>query len=102
MSLRGNPTLEASKAEKTSLEQVDQIAWISVMKVFLYDGKTGLYYADCNRWADKPEEGYDFGNIENAIRASYQRGLSATEVVVISENPAGVIRLSMDSSLLGA
>ena len=71
------------------------------MKVFLHDGKRGLYYADTNRWAAKPEEGYDFGNIEDAMRANFQRGLFATEVVVISEKPAGVIRLSMDSSRLG-
>jgi hypothetical protein len=72
------------------------------MKVFLHDGRTGLYYADSNRWADKPEEGYDFGSIGDAMRANYQRGLSATEVVVISEKPSGIIRLSMDSSRLGA
>ena len=72
------------------------------MNVFLRDGKRGLYYADFNRWAAKPEEGHDFGNIEDAMRVNYQRGLSATEVVVISEKPAGVIRLSMDSSRLGA
>jgi len=71
-------------------------------EVFLHDGKRGLYYADFDRWANKPEEGFDFGNIEDAMTANYQRGLLATEVVVISEKPAGVIRLSMDSSRLGA
>src|SRR5258708_7388676 len=80
------------KGGKDLIEQEDskRLGWI--MKVFLHDGKTGLYYADCNRWADKLEEGHDFGNIENAMRTNYQRGLSATEVVVISEKPAGVIR----------
>ena len=72
------------------------------MKVFLHDAKTGLYYAESNRWAAKREEGHDFGNIEDAMRTNYQRGLSATEVVVISEKPAGIIRLSMDASRLGA
>ena len=71
------------------------------MKVFLHDGRRGLYYAGSNRWAAKPEEGHDFGNIEDAMRINYQRGLSATEVVVISEKPAGIIRLSMDASRLG-
>jgi hypothetical protein len=70
------------------------------MKIFLHDSRKGLYYADFNRWSDKVEERHDFGSIETAMLENFQRGISATDVVVISEEPPAVIKLSMDSSRL--
>ena len=66
------------------------------MKVILHDEETDQYYLDCNRWADKPEEGHDFPSIMEAMRENYRRRLGATEIVVISEHPMAVIPLEED------
>ena len=66
------------------------------MKVILHDEETNEYYADCNQWADRPEEGHDFPSITEAMQENDRRGLGATEIVVISEHPTAVIPLEVD------
>ena len=64
------------------------------MKVFLHDHQKGRYYAGTNKWVIESKDGLDFESIEQALVTRNHENLESADVVVISENPGLVVRLT--------
>ena len=64
------------------------------MKVYLHDDRRNRYYAGSNKWVTDADQGLDFENIEEALRARDEQDLSATDLLVFDGNPTRAVRLT--------
>ena len=52
------------------------------MKVLIQNPENSLYYAGFDRWLPEVAEAFDFGNSDNAIKFSSEKGVSPVHVVL--------------------
>jgi hypothetical protein len=68
------------------------------MKVLLRNTSSGRYFQGDGNWVTNPEQGFDFGSIQEAMEWSGQIGRENLELALAFGNPSLISAVSMKAA----